>query len=121
MRFHGSQQSEWRKKFGGDYRIDLDLVFALPTGKCLKPDSISAKVCLLGKRAGLGDVSMHTLRHSHGSQLLSNGTPLPVVSKRLGHTSVRTTAKFYAHAFNSDMRAAVDAWDAKFGKDAPEV
>lgn len=91
-------------------------MFALPDGDYLKPDSISAKICLLAKRAGLGDVSLHTLRHSHGSQLLSNGTPLPVVSKRLGHSNVHTTAKIYAHALDSDMRAAADAWDAKFGQ-----
>ncbi|MEP7363289.1 MAG: tyrosine-type recombinase/integrase [Acidobacteriota bacterium] len=86
--------------------MDLDLVFALPSGKYLKPGSISAKFCLLAKRAGLGKVSMHTRRHSHGSQLLSNGTPLPVVSKRFGHASVQTIARIYAHALTSDMRAS---------------
>ncbi|MGA2196149.1 MAG: tyrosine-type recombinase/integrase [Bryobacteraceae bacterium] len=42
--------------------------------------------------------SLHSLRHSHGSHLLADGVPLPVVSERLGHSSVRTTAEVYAHA-----------------------
>jgi len=57
-------------------------------------------------------VSLHTLRHSHGSQMLSAGVPLPVVSKRLGHTDIYTTARVYAHALASDESAAAQKWEA---------
>lgn len=57
------------------------------------------------------DTSIHTLRHSHGSQLLSDGVPLPVVSKRLGHSDVYTTARIYSHVLDSDDRRAADAWE----------
>src|ERR1041385_8713395 len=39
--------------------------------------------------------SLHLFRHSHGSHMLANGVPLPVVSQRLGHSSVRVTADVY--------------------------
>jgi hypothetical protein len=37
--------------------------------------------------------SLQVLRHSHTSLLLANGVDLATVSERLGHSSVRTTAR----------------------------
>jgi integrase len=104
-------QENRRELYGADYRTDLNLVFCGPDGYYLKPDSVTAKACLIAKKAGLKDTSIHTLRHSHGSQLLSAGVPLPTVSKRLGHSDVHTTATIYAHALAKDERAAADAWE----------
>jgi len=112
LRVHRGRQAENRRLFGSDYRDDLNLVFATHEGDFLKPDSITAKVCLLAGKAGLQGISLHTLRHSHGSQLLSAGVPLPVVSKRLGHSSVYTTATIYSHALSKDEVAAAETWDA---------
>src|ERR1035441_6587838 len=53
----------------------------------------------------------HSLRHSHGSHLLADGVPLPVVSERLGHSSVRTTAEVYAHALRGQDDEAARRWD----------
>lgn len=47
-------------------------------------------------RAGLKDVSFHTLRHSHASKLVQNGVSLYVVQSQLGHASASTTER-YAH------------------------
>jgi integrase len=106
-----AEQERHRRLYGADYRADLNLVFCTPDGEYLKPDSVTAKACLIAKKAGLKDTSIHTLRHSHGSQLLSAGVPLPTVSKRLGHSSVHVTATVYAHALAKDERAAADAWE----------
>ena len=111
LREHRSRQAENRRLFQDDYRDDLNLVFAAPDGNYLKPDSLTAKVCLLASKAGLKGVGLHTLRHSHGSVLLSQGVPLPAVSKRLGHSSVYVTATVYSHALSKDETAAADAWD----------
>jgi integrase len=48
------------------------------------------------KRAKLGGVRPHDLRHSYGSILLDKGVPLPAVSRLLGHANVQTTARIYA-------------------------
>jgi integrase len=111
LRIHRGRQAENRRLFGPDYRDDLNLVFATPEGAYLKPDTLTAKICLLTSKAGLKGASLHTLRHSHGSLLLSVGVPLPVVSKRLGHSSVYVTANVYSHALSQDEVAAADAWD----------
>lgn len=49
-------------------------------------------------RAGIKtDMTFHGLRHTHGSLLLLHDTSLLYVSKRLGHSSMETTANVYSH------------------------
>jgi integrase len=64
------------------------------------------------EKAGIPDASLHTLRHTHASHLLSRGVPLPAVSARLGHADVNITARLYSHALPLDDRRAADQWDA---------
>ena len=55
--------------------------------------------------------SLHTVRHSHASLLLEKGVDLATVSERLGHSSIATTAKIYAHALRGKDFAAAQIWD----------
>jgi site-specific recombinase XerD len=94
-------------------RFALDLIFANPNGTPLKPNSVSATVSRVCKKAGLPKAaSLHVLRHSHASQLASEGVYLPTISERMGHSSVRTTADIYAHAMRGKDDAAAKVWDA---------
>ncbi len=114
LEVHRKRQDEFRTQFGPAYRNDLDLIFANPDGTPLNPDSISATVSALFKRLKIPKpkgASLHLLRHSHGSHLLANGVPLPVVSQRLGHSSVRTTADIYAHAIHGQDDEAIQKWE----------
>ena len=70
-----------------------------------------ASVCALTARCGLKGISLHSFRHTHSSQLLSAGVPLPTVSKRPGHSSVNVTAT----AFAADEVKAAQAWDTQVG------
>ena len=56
-------------------------------------------------RAGLDDVRLHDLRHSHASRALALGESLPTIGKLLGHRKVATTAK-YAHLVRDAEKAA---------------
>jgi integrase len=118
---HRKRQDEFRREHGPDYRSDLDLIFANPDGTPLRPNSVSSAVSLLFRRLGLPKgASLHSLRHSHGSHLLANGVPLPVVSERLGHSSVRTTAEVYAHAIHGQDDEAALRWDEFQRRSTPE-
>jgi integrase len=109
---HRKRQDEFRRQFGPDYQAALDLIFPNPDGTPLKPDSISAAVSLLCRRLGLPKgVSLHTLRHSHGSVLLADGVDLATVSEGLGHSSVRVTAGIYSHALRGRDQDAARRWD----------
>jgi integrase len=116
LRTHREEQEQHRRLFGATYQTALDIVFAGPDGEYLKPDSVTAAACLLATKAGLKGVGLHSLRHSHASQLLSDGVPLPTVSKRLGHSSVNITAQIYSHAFRQDEIDAASTWEATIGK-----
>jgi integrase len=122
LKFHREMQEESRRLFVSDYQTDLDVVFCDPMGNYLKPDTVTAKACLLARKAGLGKgSSQHTLRHSHASQLLGNGVSLATVSKRLGHTDVHTTATIYSHALPKDDLGGAESWDANFTKTKAEA
>jgi len=55
--------------------------------------------------------ALHLLRHTLASQMLDSGVPLPVVSQRLGHSSVRVTADVYSHAIHGQDDEAVRRWE----------
>jgi integrase len=90
------------------------LVFRSPEGEYYKPDQISSRVAELMAKAGLRGVSLHSLRHGHASQLLSEGVPIPTVSKRLGPANPTITLKLYAHALETDELAAAQRWNDAF-------
>lgn len=54
----------------------------------------------------------HWLRHSHATALLLSGTPVHVVSRRLGHADVQTTLNTYAHVTEDAEMQALANWQA---------
>jgi integrase len=93
----------------------LDLVFATADGDYLKPDSVTAKVSLLARKLGFPKgVSLHTLRHTHGSHLLSNGVPLATVSKRLGHANTHISAELYSRALEKHDLLSAEALEKRW-------
>jgi integrase len=56
---------------------------------------------------GMPNITLHTLRHTHASQLIAAGVDVLTVSRRLGHGSPAITLSVYGHLFsNTDDRAA---------------
>jgi integrase len=54
---------------------------------------------------------LHSLRHTHTSHLLASGVPLPAVSARLGHGSIRTTQEIYLHMIHGQDDEAAKKWE----------
>ena len=61
----------------------------------------------LRDRAGLSDLRLHDLRHSHASFGAGLGLSLPLIGRILGHSSTATTAR-YAHLADDPVRQAAD-------------
>jgi integrase len=57
--------------------------------------------------AGFKDVVYHDLRRSGATILLNAGVPLEVVSALLGHKSLETTRKIYAHVLQPTLQKAM--------------
>lgn len=60
------------------------------------------------KEAGIADLRMHDLRHTFASNLVNSGQSIYVVSKLLGHSQIKTTAR-YSHLADETLLSAVDA------------
>ena len=63
------------------------------------------------KRKGL---SLHSLRHTFATILISKGVNIKLVSKMLGHSDAAITLKIYAHVMRDDQQQAVRAMDEFF-------
>jgi integrase len=114
LRFEQVRQEGHRSLIEADYKGQL--VFCEPDGSSLQPHLVSKTIVRRLRRAGIKDASLHTLRHTHASHLLSNRVPLTVVSARLGHADVNITARIYSHMLPDDDSRAADAWETVIGK-----
>ena len=63
---------------------------------------------------GWDDVSLHNLRHTCASLLISSGTPITAVSKILGHSTVVQTLNTYGHYYSDDIKASMETMGAIF-------
>jgi len=68
---------------------------------------IGRTVSAAARLAGIEHCSPHDLRRTAGSRMLQRGVKIEVVSRVLGHRSIRTTEKVYAFLGVEDLRAAV--------------
>ena len=60
------------------------------------------------RKAGLGEVRVHDLRHSFASLLINSGRTLYEVQQILGHTQIKTTQR-YAHLSQETLLDAANA------------
>jgi len=65
------------------------------------------------KRAGLPDMRLHDLRHTHAT-LLNVKHPLKALQERLGHEDIQTTLTYYVHSKPEDDIAIVRDLQASF-------
>lgn len=65
------------------------------------------------KRAGLTDVSPHTLRHTAAVWMAEAGVPMAVIAQYLGHADSRITERVYARFSPEYLRRASEALDVR--------
>jgi integrase len=106
LRAHWKAQQEQRLALGlGKSPADA-LVFAKYDGAPLVPNQFTHAFAKALKAAGLPHVTLHTLRHTHASQLITSGMDILTVSRRLGHSSAAITLTVYGHLLSPEDRAA---------------
>ena len=83
-------------------------------GGIIKPSYMSAQFKKLCLSAGIelkpGE-SIHTLRHTHVSELLTAGESVKAVQERVGHASAATTLDYYAHVMPGEDAAIAAKFD----------
>ena len=97
------------------------LVFATPNGGPLVSNNLRKRGLQAAcKRAGLPRINWHALRHTHGTLLHVQGTPLKVAQAQLGHSHMATTLEIYTHASVTAQREAVNLLDEQMFPSVPK-
>lgn len=95
---------------------DFSSVFLFPGKVSGKPlQEIKKAWQTIRTTAGLPNVRIHDLRHTHASHLVSSGLSLSIVGKLLGHTQASTTQR-YAHLADEPLRQATEFFGNKMEK-----
>ena len=71
------------------------------------PDLVTLAFKRMAKKAGLGELGLHDLRHTHASLMLSKGIYPKIVSERLGHSTIGKAIDLHPHVIPSIQIEAV--------------
>jgi integrase len=86
-----------------------DPIFTNTDGNAIHPESVTQLFDRNIVRAGVPRIRFHDLRHTHASLLVAAGTPIKVVSERLGHSHPGFTMATYQHLIpGMSSQAATD-------------
>ena len=112
---HRKAQLELRMQLGMGKAETEAYVFSNHDGAPISPNYFSIMWSRAVARAGLPDVTFHSLRHSHASALIRAGLDVMRVSKQLGHSNPAITLTAYTHEFKEGDSGAADAINKVLG------
>jgi integrase/recombinase XerD len=92
-----------RRRLGSETKPEL----FLHRGRPLTRQTAWTIIKTHARRAGMPDISPHTLRHSFATHLLQHGADSRSVQALLGHSDISTT-QIYTHITDLQMRKAYD-------------
>jgi len=107
----GTSAVEWVKSYLSIRRkkenIEIQNLFVTPAGMAMNRGSIFELVREYGRKAGLQDISPHTLRHSFATHLVQNRADIRSVQQMLGHADISTT-QIYTHMTDAHLRESYE-------------
>ena len=83
--------------FQSDYQNTDEYIFTWEDGRPYRPDYISKIFHKATIEFGRPEITLHKLRHSCASMLISKGWDIKKVQYWLGHADIQTTLNIYAH------------------------
>lgn len=114
LRKHRAAQAAERLRAGDQWQ-DSGLVFTTELGRPVDPRNLLRTMEIAAKAAGVGDVGLHTIRHSAAVAWLEQGVHIKAVADLLGHSSIAITGDIYGHTSDDTARAAVEGLSAALG------
>jgi integrase len=94
-----------------------DLVFIRHDSNPINPNALTLAFRRITKKAGLKNIRIHDLRHTHATLLFKAGVHPKVVSERLGHATIGITLDIYSHVLPGLQEEAADKFDIIFEVD----
>lgn len=107
-------QDHLKEQYGADWN-ETDRLFTALNGTPIHPDTVTGWFHDFVKRTGLPEVTVHGLRHTFITLLISKGVDVVTVSNLVGHSMPSTTINMYAHAISERKASAVEAIGVAFG------
>lgn len=107
------KQKQDRIKHGPSYSTDVnhDFVCKKENGANCTPSVIKYHTReTISKKIGI-PFNYHSLRHTHATTLVENGTPIKTIQKRLGHSRSAITEDYYVHLTKQMSRDAANIFD----------
>ncbi len=87
-----------------------DYAFSNPDGSRIGCRFMRGKLEKAAKEAGLGHLSLHSLRHTFASHLVMSGVDLPTVQRLMGRKDIKATM-IYAHLAPDHLRMGMAMLD----------
>lgn len=63
-------------------------------------------------KAGVKDIRVHDLRHSHVAYLINQGIEPILIKERLGHRDIKITINTYGHLYPNEQKKVAMLLDA---------
>lgn len=87
------------------YRTDY--LFTTESGQFYDMANVNRALSRYYKAIGVPNKTMHTYRHTFGTNLYKKGVPMKTASELLGHSDISITAKYYIGTDEEEKRKAV--------------
>ena len=102
-------QEEMQKAFGNEHSGNPNGYVCVDCyGNLHKPDYVTNHFKWLLRKTKNREIRFHDLRHTCASLLVMNGVPLANVAAWLGHSTVKTTERFYSHRDHISQQTSAD-------------
>lgn len=89
----------------------VELAFVKENGEYRGTDTVRYPSKIINYELGI-QFNFHALRHTHATMLIEGGAPIKSVSKRLGHSTVKTTMELYVHETEKMIEDTVNTFEA---------
>lgn len=111
LKEHQEQQKKQCMELGKEW-TEEELVYPTSVGTILHPRNIQTMFQRIRKQANISHGSMHTLRHTYATRCFEADIDIKVISKQLGHKSVKTTYDTYIHVIQTKALDEIEKLEA---------
>lgn len=114
LREYKIEQARTRLERGDLWAAEWDSqprLFTNLNGTPMQPSTPEKRLGRILERAGLPHVSLHSLRHTNATLLITGGVDVRTVAARLGHSQTSTTMNIYAETIRNAEAAAAQVLD----------